>query len=117
MVSNLLHTGLLLMFFLVYSRRMSIGEYISLFVYSFFVFGPLHEVSNVISVYREAEASLEKMQEIMNLPEEHPRSGYLVALRTVSSVECDNVSYLIGWGEATARHSKGACPSFQAYDF
>jgi len=38
--------------------------------YSFFIFGPLQEIGNVILSYREAETSLNNFERIMNLPAE-----------------------------------------------
>ncbi len=34
------------------------GQYLHLLFYSFFIFGPLQEIGNIIISYREAEASL-----------------------------------------------------------
>jgi len=43
--------------------------------YSFFIFGPLQEVGNVIIAYREAEASLNNFEKIINTPiEEKPEN-------------------------------------------
>jgi ATP-binding cassette subfamily B protein len=42
-------------------------------IYSFFVFGPLQEIGNIILSYREAEASLTNFNNLMNkLPEQQP---------------------------------------------
>lgn len=68
---NLLRTLILLMMMvLIFLKVITFGEFFSLFVYSFFVFGPLQEIGTVISTYREAEASLGRYQNIMALPKE-----------------------------------------------
>jgi ATP-binding cassette subfamily B protein len=71
---NLLRTGILfLMLYLIFTRQISIGQFFSLFIYSFFIFGPLQELGNIINIYRETEASLGKLEEILRIePEQKP---------------------------------------------
>src|SRR5438034_50030 len=50
---NLLRTSiLLLMLYLIYTQRITVGQFFSLFIYSFFIFGPLQELGNVVNAYR-----------------------------------------------------------------
>jgi len=68
---NFLRTSIMfLMLYLIYSRAITVGQFFSLFIYSFFIFGPLQELGNVINVYRETEASLNIFQNILNIPKE-----------------------------------------------
>lgn len=68
---NLLRNGiLLLMLYLIFAGRISVGEFFSLFIYSFFIFGPLQELGNIINIYRETEVSLENFKGILNTPKE-----------------------------------------------
>jgi ATP-binding cassette subfamily B protein len=68
---NLLRTSILfLMLYLIFTQRISVGQFFSLFIYSFFIFGPLQELGNIINIYRETEASLNMLQEILNMPPE-----------------------------------------------
>ena len=46
------------------------GQLISLQLYSFFLFGPLQELGNIILAYREAQVSLDNFQRILNTPVE-----------------------------------------------
>ena len=56
---NFLRTSIMfLMLYLIYTRAITVGQFFSLFIYSFFIFGPLQELGNVINIYRETEASL-----------------------------------------------------------
>src|SRR3989344_2769682 len=65
---------LLLMLFLLYNGKVTIGEFLSLFFYSFFLFAPLGEIGSVVSNYREAEASNAQLREILNIrPEPKPK--------------------------------------------
>jgi ATP-binding cassette subfamily B protein len=59
-----------LMLYLIFTREITVGQFFSLFIYSFFIFGPLQELGNIINVYREAEVSLGKFEEILNIPPE-----------------------------------------------
>ena len=83
---NALRTGIMaLMLYLIYTRAITVGQFFSLFIYSFFIFGPLQELGNIINVYRETEASLNVFQEILRIPREaKPRSPRpLEELRTL----------------------------------
>lgn len=60
-----------IMFFLMYllfRDVLTLGQIMTLQFYSFFIFGPLQEVGNVIISYREAEASLNNFEQIINTP-------------------------------------------------
>ncbi|GAB3773829.1 ABC transporter ATP-binding protein [Spirosoma horti] len=75
---NLLRNAImLLMLFLVVQGRITVGEFFSLFIYSFAIFGPLQELGNIINVYRETEASLANFQQILDTPRDvkpaHPK--------------------------------------------
>jgi ATP-binding cassette, subfamily B, bacterial len=68
---NLLRTSIMfLMLYLIYTRAITVGQFFSLFIYSFFIFGPLQELGNIINIYRETEASLNVFQEILRTPRE-----------------------------------------------
>ncbi len=70
-IINFIRTSILFfMLYLIFNGTITFGEFFSLFIYSFFVFGPLQEVGNIISVYREAEASLVNFQKLMTTPKE-----------------------------------------------
>jgi len=75
---NLLRTSIMaLMLYLIFTQQITVGQFFSLFIYSFFIFGPLQELGNIINVYREAEASLDVFQDILRMPRDpkplHPR--------------------------------------------
>ncbi len=90
---NMLRTGILfLMLYLIFTQRISIGEFFSLFIYSFFIFGPLQELGNVINIYREAEASLAVLDEILRIPPE-AKPEHPVPLGRLESLAFDNVIF------------------------
>lgn len=68
---NLLRNAIIfLMMYLIYDGQITIGEFFSLFLYSFFIFGPLQELGNIINTYRETEVSLANFRKIMGTPRE-----------------------------------------------
>src|SRR6266566_1046174 len=90
---NALRTSILfLMLYLIYAQQITVGQFFSLLFYSFFIFGPLQEVGNVINVYRETEVSLKNFEDILNTPKE-PRPAKPVMLSGVNQVEFDNVAF------------------------
>ena len=53
---NFLRTCILfLMLYLIFTQKITVGQFFSLLIYSFFIFGPLQELGNVINIYRETE--------------------------------------------------------------
>ena len=51
--------------YFVFKDKMAVGQMVMMQFYSFFIFGPLQELGNIILSYREAEASLNNLQELM----------------------------------------------------
>jgi ATP-binding cassette subfamily B protein len=90
---NLLRTGILfLMLYLIFTQHITVGQFFSLFIYSFFIFGPLQELGNIINIYRETEASLNSYEEILNIaPEAKPVNP--IALGPLTSLEFRDVSF------------------------
>ena len=90
---NLLRNGiLLLMLYLIYAGRITVGEFFSLFIYSFFIFGPLQELGNIINIYRETEVSLENFSGIMSVPKEL-KPGNPVKLDQITNLDFKNVGF------------------------
>src|SRR5215467_1448803 len=90
---NALRTGImLLMMYLIFTKAITVGQFFTLFIYSFFIFGPLQELGNVINIYREAEVSLKNFEDILNTPLE-PRPALPVPLKNVTQIQFDNVVF------------------------
>lgn len=65
---NFMRTALLaFLLYLVYVRIVTFGEFFSLYIYSFFIFGPLQEMGTVINNYRDAEVALRKFKDLMDM--------------------------------------------------
>src|SRR4051794_3044230 len=90
---NLLRTSILfLMLYLIFSQRITVGQFFSLFIYSFFIFGPLQELGNVVNTYREAEASLQNFEPILPFPPA-PRPANPIPARPPATLEFAGVSF------------------------
>lgn len=90
---NFLRTSLVfLLYYLVWSDKINIGQLMTLMFYSFFIFGPLQELGNVIATYRETQASLQNFETILNKAPE-PRPVSPVHLGLISTIRFDNVSF------------------------
>ena len=90
---NLLRTSIMfLMLYLIFTREITIGQFFSLFIYSFFIFGPLQELGNIINIYRETEVSLKNFQDILDIPKE-PRPVNPVPLPELRRLAFDQVSF------------------------
>ncbi len=90
---NLIRSAIIaLMMYLIFRNSLTIGDYLALMVYSFFIFGPLQELGTVIQVYREAQVSLNNFANIMNTPaEEKPANP--TPIPQIESLEFLNVSF------------------------
>jgi len=90
---NLLRTSIMfLMLYLIYTRAITVGQFFSLFIYSFFIFGPLQELGNIINIYRETEASLNVYEDILRIPEE-PRPLNPVPVRDLRTLAFEHVTF------------------------
>ncbi len=90
---NALRTSILfMMLYLIWDRQITVGQFFALWIYSFFIFGPLQELGNVINVYRETEASLANYQKLLDTPRE-PRPADAVVLGDLSQLAFEDVAF------------------------
>lgn len=61
-------TMVVVLLMLIFDKAITPGQYFSFLFYSFFLFGPLQELGNVILAWREAEVSLGNFKKILNTP-------------------------------------------------
>ncbi len=101
---------------LVFGGKLTAGEVMTLTFYSFFIFGPLQEIGNIILSYREAEASLNNFHNLMEKPSEPTplapqRIGEIERLsfknisfkhQTAQFKALDNISFDVATGESIA---------------
>lgn len=92
LVNFLRNSILFIMLYLIFAQEITFGEFFSLFIYSFFIFGPLQELGNVINIYREAEVSLKNFEDILNTPRE-AKPANPVPIADIEKLEFDNVVF------------------------
>jgi len=83
---------LFILLFLIFRDQMTVGQLLSLQFYSFFVFGPMQEIGNVIIAYREAEASLNNFDKLLKKPVE-VTPEFPTHLGTMRHLQFDDVSF------------------------
>jgi len=77
---------------LIFKDHLKVGEMITAQFFSFFIFGPLQELGNILIAYREAEASLINFDNVMKRPaEKTPESPE--HLGSISELDFINVSF------------------------
>ncbi len=70
-IINFLRTSILLfMMVLIFLKVITFGEFFSLYIYSFFIFGSLQELGNTINTFRETESSMSRLKKILEMPVE-----------------------------------------------
>jgi ATP-binding cassette subfamily B protein len=90
---NALRTSILfLMLYLIFTQQITVGQFFSLWIYSFFIFGPLQEMGTVINLYRETEVSLQNFQQILDTPRE-PRPERPVRVTTLEELAFEGVTF------------------------
>jgi len=86
---------------LIFDNTISPGEYFSFLFYSFFLFGPLQELGNVILSWREAEVSLGNFKQILSTPVDK-KPANPVRLEKISRLSFNAVSFRHLTGKSNA---------------
>jgi len=92
LVNLMRQTIMFILLYLLFKESLSLGQIITMQFYSFFIFGPLQEVGNVIISYREAEASLANFEQIINTPVE-VKPANPVQLNAIEKLQFSNVTF------------------------
>lgn len=91
-VNTLRQVILFMLMWLIFGGIMDAGQLVTMQIFSFFVFGPLQEIGNIILTYREAEASLNNFQNLMKKPPE-PQPQRPAHLGTIEQLEFNHVGF------------------------
>lgn len=92
-IINAIRAGLLLlMVWLVYTHSITVGQLFSLYIYSFFVFGPLQEFGNIATKYYETKASLEAVENFRIMPSA-PKPENPVRIDHIETIVFKNVFF------------------------
>jgi ATP-binding cassette subfamily B protein len=106
-VNALRTTILFVMLYLIFAQQITVGQFFSLLIYSFFIFGPLQELGNVINIYRETEASLANFEAILAMPPD-PKPARPVAVDDLRTLEFQDVGF---------KHQTASAPALQGVSF
>jgi len=91
---NLLRTCILfMMLYLIFTQKITVGQFFSLLFYSFFIFGPMQELGNIINVYRETEVSLGNFRKVLETPKD-PKPASPVSVSDVRKLEFVDVGFM-----------------------
>ena len=91
-VNTLRQIILFLLMLFIYQGKMDAGQIVTMQIFSFFVFGPLQEIGNIILTYREAQASLENFGNLMKKAPE-PQAIDPKHLGKIETLEFDHVAF------------------------
>jgi ATP-binding cassette, subfamily B, bacterial len=91
-VNTLRQLILFMLMYVIYKGDMDAGQLVTMQIFSFFVFGPLQDIGNIILSYREAEASISNFHNLMQkAPEREPAQPK--ALQNVQTLAFQNVAF------------------------
>mgnify|MGYP000858681821 CR=1 FL=1 len=90
MISSLI---ILVSMFLIFDGNVSLGQFLTLWFYGFFVFGPLSQISTLVTSYQEAMASLGEVEKILSQKPDSKESFQKKYLKKLSSINMNNVSF------------------------
>ena len=92
MVNTLRQVILFILMWLIFKNQMDAGQLVTMQIFSFFVFGPLQEIGNILLSYREAEASLNNFHNLMQKsPETEPVNPK--PLKNIETLSFNEVSF------------------------
>lgn len=78
--------------YIAFQGVLTMGQIITLQFFSFFIFGPLQELGNIIIAYREAETSLNNFEKLMNTPVE-PKPVSPVKIAQIETLDFESISF------------------------
>lgn len=96
-----------ILLWLIFDDQITPGQLMTLTFYSFFIFGPLQEIGNIIIYYREAEASLINFKNLMS-KETEPQPAHPVSVGPLTHLEFRTVTF---------RHKTATHPSVSGLSF
>ena len=116
LVNTLRQVILFLLMYLIFKDSMQPHEMVTMQFFSFFIFGPLQEIGNIILSYREAEASIGNYHKLMEkepekVPEVPIQLGDIESLQfkqvgfqhiTAKQKAIDDISFSVHRGETVA---------------
>ena len=81
---------------LIFQGSISLGEFLSLWFYGFFVFGPLGQFANLVQSYQETKASVNELEDILGKRTETSRHSNKKNINEIDTLSFKNVSFSYG---------------------
>lgn len=78
--------------YFIFQDKLTLGQMVTMQFYTFFIFGPLQELGNIILTWREAEASLNNLKLLMSKPVER-KPAQPQAIREIQTMRFQEVSF------------------------
>lgn len=101
-VTNAIRAGLyLFLFYLIFTQKITFGQYLSLNIYSYWLFFPVSQIAAYIGTYRQAEASLLNFEKLMNT-EKEVQALNPTHIGTAENLSFKNVSFKYATGSDEA---------------
>lgn len=92
-VIQISRTGLeFLLLVLVFFNLITLGEFFTMFLYSFYIFNPLFQLGTVMNKYQESTASAEKLNDILSRPAEKIPDNP-VALEKITPITLESLHF------------------------
>ncbi len=91
-VNTLRQLILFILMYLIYGKVMDASQLVTMQIFSFFIFTPLQEIGNIILSYREAQASLNNFETLMERPVE-PKPEHPEHVGEIETLEFSHVSF------------------------
>ncbi|MFT6361056.1 MAG: ATP-binding cassette subfamily B protein [Candidatus Paceibacteria bacterium] len=77
---------------LIFQGSITLGEFLALWFYGFFVFGPLGQVADLVQSYQETKASVGELELILNQEEEDTNLN-MESISNINSIVFNNVTF------------------------
>ena len=80
------------LYYFLFGNKILVGDLLTMVFFTFFIFGPLQELSSFIIVQNETKVSMENFESLLNAESEYvPKNP--IALEKIESLEFKNVSF------------------------
>jgi len=105
------------MFWLVWKQDISLGQFFSLYFYSFFIFSPLYQFGTVMQNYQEAKASDQLVKELLALGDDDIVKYGKSRLQSIDTVHFDDVSFGYNENKEVLQHISWSAEQGQTIAF
>jgi len=105
------------MFWLVWKQDISLGQFFSLYFYSFFIFSPLYQFGTVMQNYQEAKASDQLVKELLALGDDDIVHYGKARLQSIDTVQFSDVSFGYNENKEVLQHISWSAEQGQTIAF